>query len=219
MQAEIFAPRVGAVILAGGRGARMGGVDKGLQMFRGQPLFVHAIKRLHAQTLGTPVLIAINANRHLEQYAQYGMPVCPDTVEGYAGPLAGFLAALDHCAQQGEKPDYLLTVPCDSPLFPLDLLERLARALTDAGGDIAMASAPEAQDDGSVRIRTQPVFCLMRTGLRDNLRDFIATGGRKIDAWTGQQRQVIVAFNEPHDDPRAFFNTNTPSELQELEQE
>lgn len=219
MHDEISSDRVGAVILAGGRGARMGGVDKGLQMFLEKPLFAHALQRLRAQTLGTPGLIAINANRNLDQYAQYDIPVWPDSVEGYAGPLAGFLTALDHCALQEIKLDYLLTVPCDSPRFPLDLLERLANALSDANADVAMASAPESQDDGSIRVRTQPVFCLMRTGLRENLRDFIAAGGRKIDSWTSQQKQIIVSFDKLHDDPKAFFNTNTLSELQQLEQE
>jgi molybdopterin-guanine dinucleotide biosynthesis protein A len=103
-------------------------------------------------------------------------------------------------------------------LFPLDLLERLAAALEDGHADIAMASAPEVQEDGSLRVRTQPVFCLMRTGLRDSLKDFIATGGRKIDTWTGQHRQVTVAFDRPQDDPKAFINTNTQRELQALEQ-
>lgn len=218
MHAKISPECVGAVILAGGRGARMGGVDKGLQMFRGQPLFAHALARLRGQTLGTPGLIGINANRNLADYAQHGLPVWPDTLQDYAGPLAGFLSALEHCEQTPEKPDFLLTVPCDSPLFPLDLLERLAVALEDGHADIAMASAPEIQDDGSVRVRSQPVFCLLRTSLHSNLQDFIATGGRKIDTWTAQHRQVTVAFDRPQDDSKAFLNTNTLTELHQLEQ-
>lgn len=219
MQAKISPDCIAAVILAGGRGARMGGVDKGLQTFRGQPLFAHALARLRGQTLGAPGLIAVNANRNLEHYAEQGLPVWPDTLQDYAGPLAGFLAALDHCTQTPGQLEYLLTVPCDSPLFPLDLLARLAEALAENQADIAMASAPEAQDDGSVRVRAQPVFCLMRTNLHNSLRDFIAAGGRKIDTWTGQQRQVIVVFDRPQDDPKAFLNTNTLSELHTLEQE
>jgi len=218
MHPKISPECVGAVILAGGRGARMGGVDKGLQMFRGQPLFAHALARLRGQTLGTPALIGINANRNLARYAEYGLPVWPDALQDFAGPLSGFLAALDHCALAQPKPDYLLTIPCDSPMFPLDLLERLAGALEAGQSDIAMASAPEIQDDGSLRVRAQPVFCLMRTGLRDSLQDFIAKGGRKIDTWTGQQHQVTVAFDRPQDDPKAFINTNTQRELQALEQ-
>jgi len=196
----------------------MGGVDKGLQMFRSQPLFAHALARLRGQTLGTPGLIGINANRNLADYAQHGLPVWPDTLQDYAGPLAGSLAALEHCVQTPEKPDFLLTVPCDSPLFPLDLLERLAMALEQENADIAMASAPEIQDDGSIRVRAQPVFCLLRTNLHNSLREFIATGGRKIDTWTGQHPQVMVTFDRPHDDPKAFLNTNTLTELQQLEQ-
>ena len=215
---KILPERVGAVILAGGRGARMGGVDKGLEMFRGQPLFAHALARLRAQTVGAPGLIAINVNRNLADYAAHGVPVWPDALQDFAGPLSGFLAALDHCAQTAHHTEYLLTVPCDSPLFPLDLLQRLAGALENGQADIAMASAPEVQEDGSLRVRTQPVFCLMRTTLRDSLKDFIAVGGRKIDTWTVQHHQIIVAFDRPQDDPKAFINTNTHRELQALEQ-
>lgn len=218
MYSKISPERVGAVILAGGRGARMGGVDKGLQMFRGQPLIAHALARLRGQTWGAPGVIGINANRNIALYAEHGLPVWPDALQDFAGPLAGFLTALEHCAQTQDKPDYLLIVPCDSPLFPLDLLERLAVALEDGHADISMASAPEVQDDRSLRVRSQPVFCLLRTNLHSSLRDFIATGGRKIDTWTGQHRQVTVAFDRPQDDPKAFHNTNTLTELQQLEQ-
>ena len=212
------ASNLGAVILAGGRGTRMGGVDKGLQMFRGRPMVAHALDRLRSQTLGCPALIGINANRHLDLHAQLHVNVWPDALEGFAGPLAGFLAALEHCRQQPGI-DYLATVPCDSPLFPLDLLERMAVALASANADIAMACAPEVDDEGMVQTRSQPVFCLMRTQLLPSLQAFTASGGRKIDAWTRQHRQVDVTFNLPHDDPRAFFNANTLDQLQQLERE
>lgn len=123
--------QITGVVLAGGRGARMGGVDKGLQLFNGVPLALHALRRLQAQ-VGTTLL---NANRNIDDYRAFGVPVFPDTVPDYAGPLAGFVSALEHCTTT-----YLVTVPCDSPLFPTDLVARLASALTQAQADIAMVS-------------------------------------------------------------------------------
>ena len=195
-----------AVILAGGRGSRMGGVDKGLQNFNGVPLALHTLRRLRPQA-GS---IMINANRNLAAYESFGVPVWPDvTVMGdYAGPLAGFMTALERC----ETP-YMLTVPCDTPLFPHDLVSRLTRALVDAGADFAVASAPE----GDGLSRPQPVFCLMGTHVLESLHRFTQGGGRKIDAWTAQHKVVQVPFNLPGDDPQAFFNANTLAELHQLE--
>ena len=192
------------VVLAGGRGSRMGGVDKGLQHFNGLPLALHALLRLQPQ-VGRCM---VNANRNLPTYEAFGAPVWPDGLADYAGPLAGFLTALERC----ETP-YLATVPCDSPLFPADLVARLAEALEREDAEIAMVTARE--DDG--QLRAQPVFCLVQTRLLDNLRRFTESGGRKIDAWTGQQRQVLVPFDAPGDDPRAFVNANTLAELHRLE--
>lgn len=206
---------VGAVVLAGGRGSRMGGVDKGLQLFRGQPLAAIALQRLRQQTLGEPGLIGISANRNLEQYAALGVPVWSDNVPDYAGPLAGFLAALEQC--QGRS-DYLLTVPCDSPLFPLDLLERLSAGLLQQQADMAVALAPEIQADGSTQLRPQPVFCLMRCSLLESLRAYVDNGGRKIGAWIANQSLARVAFDgvtEAH----SFANANTLAELQDLEKQ
>jgi molybdopterin-guanine dinucleotide biosynthesis protein A len=210
---------VAAVVLAGGRGSRMGGVDKGLQTYRGQALALHALQRLQAQTGGAPGKVAINANRNLDTYAQWGYAVWPDGLADYAGPLAGFLTALVHCHQQTPPPEWLLTVPCDSPLFPLDLLQRMLEAVTQSGCDAAVASAPEPDDAGHVRTRTQPVFCLMRTRLLDSLQTFTSNGGRKIDAWTGQHHAALVPFDQPGDDPKAFFNANTLDQLRQLEQQ
>jgi molybdopterin-guanine dinucleotide biosynthesis protein A len=203
-----------AVILAGGRATRMGGVDKGLQIFRGQTLVAIALERLRAQNAGAPAQIAINANRNLAHYAALGVPVWSDSVPDYAGPLAGFLAAMRQC--QGRH-DYVLTVPCDSPLFPLDLLQRLAAGLASKEADLAMALAPEVQADGSTVLRPQPVFCLLRTSLADSLQSFIDGGGRKIGAWTASHRQTKLAFDADGDDPRAFANANTLDELHALE--
>ena len=198
---------VTALILAGGRGARMGGIDKGLQNFRGLPLALQTLMRLQLQSQ-PPNEVMINANRNLAAYESLGAAVWPDTLDGFAGPLAGFLTGLERC----ETP-LLLTVPCDTPLFPLDLLERLQQALHDEQADLAMAAARE--EDGQVR--PQPVFCLLKVELLDSLVAFTQRGGRKIDAWTGQHRCAIVPFDGPADAPEAFFNANTHEELQKLE--
>ena len=189
------------LILAGGRGSRMGGVDKGLQNHHGMPLAMHALLRLAPQ-VGT---IMINANRNLGAYEAMGVPVWPDTLADYAGPLAGFLTGLERC----ETP-YLVTVPCDSPLFPDDLVARLAQALVAADAEIAMAATREA---GVLQV--QPVFCLMRAGLIESLMRFTQGGQRKIDKWTALHRCVEVPF----DDARAFANANTPDELRQLQQD
>lgn len=193
------------IILAGGRGSRMGGVDKGLQNFRGMPLALQTLLRLAPQV--GPLMI--NANRNLSAYESFGAEVWPDVIADYAGPLAGFLTGLERC----ETP-YLATVPCDTPLFPTDLVARLAEALERADAEIAMAAGRE--EDG--QLRTQPVFCLLRTDLLESLVRFTQAGGRKIDAWTGQHRQVVVPFDQLGDDPLAFRNANTLAELHQLEQ-
>lgn len=189
------------VVLAGGRGSRMGGADKGLQTYHGVPLALHALLRLSPQ-VGHAM---INANRNLAAYESFGVPVWPDALPDYPGPLAGFLTALERC----ETP-YLVTCPCDVPLFPHDYVARLAEALLREQSDIAMARAPE----GAGPAMRQPVFCLMRVEMMESLVIFTREGGRKIDAWTALQRCVEVAFDE---DPRAFANANTLAELQALQ--
>ncbi len=202
--------QITGLILAGGRGSRMGGVDKGLQAFNGMPLALHTLTRLQ---MGCGVgHIMINANRNLAAYESFGASVWPDGLADYAGPLAGFLSGLERC----ETP-FLLTVPCDTPLLPLDLVPRLAQALESQDADIAMASAPEIDSDGQLRVRTQPVFCLLRVALLDSLLQFTQNGGRKIDAWTALHKTVLVPFDLPSDDARAFCNANTLAELRQLE--
>ncbi|MBT9508284.1 molybdenum cofactor guanylyltransferase MobA [Rhodoferax sp.] len=202
--------QITGLILAGGRGSRMGGVDKGLQNFNGLPLALHTLTRL--QIGGGVGQIMINANRNLAAYESFGAAVWPDGLADYAGPLAGFLTGLERC----ETP-FLVTVPCDTPLLPLDLVQRLAQALEAEDADIAMAAAPEVGKDGQVQIRTQPVFCLLRVDLLESLVKFTQDGGRKIDAWTALHKTAIVPFDAPGDDPRAFFNANTLAELRQLE--
>jgi len=193
------------VVLAGGRGSRMGGLDKGLQLYGGLPLAQHSLRRLQTQ-VGT---VLLNANRHLKQYRAFGAPVVADTIADFAGPLAGFIAAMENC-----RTPYLVTVPCDTPQFPADLVARLARALVGESADIAMASAMEAADDGTPVYFRQPVFCLIKVSLLPDLRAFVADGGRKIGAWTGKQNTVQVPFDEPG----AFANANTLAQLQALQQ-
>ena len=196
------------LVLAGGRGARMGGLDKGLQPFRGLPLAQHALQRLQPQ-VGA---LLLNANRNLAAYAAFGVPVWPDAQADYPGPLAGFLAGLAHCATP-----WLLTVPCDTPLFPGDLAARLAEAAAREGSDIAMAAGPEPDAEGQPVLRPQPVFCLLRATLRESLADHVTAGGSKVRAWAQQQRCTVVPFDRPHDAPDAFANANTLAELQALQ--
>jgi molybdopterin-guanine dinucleotide biosynthesis protein A len=186
------------LILCGGRGTRMGGVDKGLQNHQGQPLAMHALLRLQLQVAH----VVINANRNLAAYESMGVPVWPDSLPEFPGPLAGWLAGLEHC----ETP-YMVTVPCDAPDFPFDLVPRLARALEEADAEIAMATTLE---DGVEQ--PQPVFCLMKTSLMESLVAFLHRGERRVTAWTGQHRCVTVLFEDTAD----FFNANTLADLQSL---
>ncbi|MBP6899764.1 MAG: molybdenum cofactor guanylyltransferase MobA [Burkholderiaceae bacterium] len=187
------------LVLAGGRGSRMGGVDKGLQNHLGLPLALHALLRLGPQ-VGQ---VMINANRNLGAYEAMGVPVWPDALADYPGPLAGFLAGLEHA----DTP-WLVTVPCDTPNFPTDLVQRLAAAAAAEDAEIAIAATRE---DG--QLQPQPVFCLMQTALLESLVAFVQGGQRKIDRWTGQHRLATVVF----DDAGAFFNANTLDELQRLQ--
>ena len=186
------------LVLAGGLGSRMGGVDKGLQLLHGVPMAEHALRRLLAQVGST----AINANRNLGAYEAMGCPVWPDALPDHPGPLAGFLAGLARC----ETP-YLLTVPCDSPRFPADLAARLAQALVEQQADIAMAATFDAGAE-----QVQPVFCLLKRSLRGSLQTFIEGGQRKIDRWTALHHCIVVRF----DDAQAFANANTLHELERL---
>jgi molybdenum cofactor guanylyltransferase len=187
------------LVLAGGRGSRMGGVDKGLQNFKGVPLALHTLMRLQPQ-VGS---VMLNANRNLGAYEAFGAEVVLDATPDFAGPLAGFATGLVHCATP-----WLLTVPCDTPNFPADLAERLWQAVESRQSDIAYAVTLE---DGQEQ--RHPVFCLLATRLADSLMQFMDGGGRKIDAWFGQHKAVGVRF----DNATAFFNANTAQELARLQ--
>lgn len=190
--------QITGLVLAGGRGSRLGGVDKGLQMLHGQPLAQHALQRLRPQV--GPLMVS--ANRNLDAYRALGVPVWPDVQTDHPGPLAGMLAGLRHC----ETP-WLACVPCDSPHFPTDLVSRLTQAATAAGADIAMAATRM-----DAELRHQPVFCLMRRELHADLAEYLAAGERKVERWAARHRAEWVVF----DDATAFFNANTPDELQQL---
>ncbi len=186
------------LILAGGKGTRMGSVDKGLQMLRGKPMVEYVLQRLQPQ-VGK---LIINANRHLDVYEAFGVPVCPDEISGFAGPLAGLHAGLSVC----ETP-YLVTAPCDSPFLPVDLVDKLSEAIVATKADIAVAVTGE-----SATRQRHPVFCLLSTHLKDDLADYLGKGGRKMDAWFALHRQTEVHFaNET-----AFANINSLDELNAL---
>lgn len=205
----MIAPQdITGLVLAGGRATRMGGLDKGLQPFHGVPLALHTLRRLQPQV--GPTLL--NANRNVPVYAGFGAPVCCDSLADYPGPLGGFLAGLAHCTTP-----WLLTVPCDTPLFPHDLAARLAAAATAQGADMALAAAPQADETGQLRLRPQPVFCLLRVSLHTSLAQFTASGGRAIRAWAAQHACAVVPFDAPGDDPQAFCNANTLAELAALQ--
>lgn len=189
-------PEVTGLVLAGGQGSRMGGVDKGLQPFRGRPMVAHVIERLAPQ-VGE---VLVNANRNVEAYAAFGHPVASDEIAGFAGPLAGFERGLAHA-----RGELVATVPCDSPFLPLDLVARLLAALEAERAQVAMARTGT---------QTHPVFCLMRRDVHASLRAFLAAGERKIDRWTAQLATVEVPFD---DVAEAFVNINTVDELASLE--
>lgn len=195
------------LVLSGGQGSRMGGIDKGLQLFQGKALAQHALHRLQPQV--GPCMI--NANRHISIYQDFGVAVQPDALPDYPGPLAGFMTGLAHCHTR-----WLLTVPCDSPRFPLDLAQRMAHTAQQEQALVVLAAGPQPNRDGT---RPQPVFALLHVSLRDDLQAFIAAGGRKIDVWTAQHPQALCRFDQAGDDQHAFANANTLQELHWLEQQ
>jgi molybdopterin-guanine dinucleotide biosynthesis protein A len=189
-------PEITGVVLAGGQGSRMGGVDKGLQAFRGRPMVAHVLERFAPQVDE----LLVNANRNVEAYAAFGHPVVSDEIAGFAGPLAGFERGLAHA-----RGDLVATVPCDSPFLPRDLVARLREALEAHGAELAVARTGD---------QAHPVFCLMKRGVHRSLEEFLAGGQRKIDRWYASLRVAEVAFD---DEAEAFLNINTREELQGLE--
>jgi len=181
---------VTGLVLAGGQGRRMGGVDKGLQLLHGKPMVAAVLARLAPQVDE----ILINANQNLDAYGRFGHRVVPDAIGGFAGPLAGLHAGLGTATHE-----LVLTAPCDSPFLPLDLFSRLKKELKR--NDLAVAKTGD---------QPHPVFALVRKAVRKNLEEFLAGGGRKIDAWYSTLKIVEVPFDDEAD---AFRNINTREEL------
>jgi molybdopterin-guanine dinucleotide biosynthesis protein A len=190
------APRITGLILAGGQGRRMGGVDKGLQPLRGRPLAAWVLERLRPQVTE----VVVNANQNQAEYARLGCRVVGDEIGGFAGPLAGL-----HAGLKANVHPFLVTVPCDSPFLPRDLVARLHAALVANHADLAVAKTGD---------QPHPVFALVRESLAGHLAQFLAGGGRKIDAWYASLKVVEVPFD---DEAEAFSNINTPDELAEHE--
>jgi molybdenum cofactor guanylyltransferase len=188
--------QISAIILSGGRATRMNNVDKGLVLLQNKPLIAHVITRLKPQVDE----ILINANREIAQYQQLGYPVLQDENEDFIGPLAGFKLGLKHASHE-----YLLTVPCDSPLLPLDLADRLLNGMTEACADIAVASSDE---------NAHPVFCLMKKSVLPSLIEFLDAGERKVSTWQKSLNYIEVNFSNNSD---AFINLNTFEDLKALE--
>ena len=187
---------VSAVILAGGKGSRLGGQDKGLVLYQGKPLIEPILARIKPQV----ETVLINANRNITTYRAYGYPVINDSMLNYQGPLAGFSAAM-----QAIKSNYMVTLPCDGPLIPDDLVERLIASLQHQPYRIAVAH------DGE---RLQSVYALVPVALKDNLNQFLAKGERKVDLWYRQHPYIATDFS---DIPEAFSNINTEEQRLSME--
>ena len=189
--------KITGLILAGGRGSRMGNVDKGLQPFKDKPMVAHVLARFQPQVDE----VLINANRSIDEYAALGHRVIPDAINGFAGPLAGLHIGMTHAAHP-----LVATTPCDSPFLPLDLIARLAAAMQKEDADLAVAKTFD---------QPHPVFCLVKTSLSPHLQAFLESGQRKIDKWYATLHVVEVAFD---DQEAAFSNINTVEELKSFEQ-
>ena len=190
-------PKITGLILAGGRGSRMGSVDKGLQLFKGTPMVAHVLARFQPQVDE----ILINANRSIDEYTSFGHRVIADAIDGFAGPLAGLHIGMTHATHP-----LVATVPCDSPFLPLDLIARLTAAMRQSDADLAVAKTFD---------QPHPVFCLVKTSLAPHLHAFLESGQRKIDKWYATLNVVEVAFD---DQEAAFSNINTVEELKSFEQ-
>lgn len=186
-------PEITGVILAGGQARRMGGGDKGLRLLDGKPMIEWVLQRFAPQVSQ----VVINVNQNVARYQHYGHPVVSDAMPDFAGPLAGLHAVLS----QGTTP-FVVTVPCDSPFLPADLVARLYAALEADGAEVAVARTFD---------QPHPVFCLYRNTVLPALDEYLEKGHRKIHFWHSQLNGVQVAFDDVAD---AFRNINTPEELE-----
>lgn len=183
--------KITGILLAGGQGRRMGGVDKGLQLLRGKPMAQHVIERFAPQVDE----LLINANQNIEKYQGLGYRVIPDAIGVFVGPLAGLHRGLSEAAHP-----LVVTAPCDSPFLPLDLVAQLKAALEANSAELAVAKTGN---------QPQPVFSLCRKSVLPSLTAFLESGGRKIDWWYSKLNVVEVPFM----DESAFRNINTREEL------
>lgn len=190
-------PEITTVILAGGAAQRMGGEDKGLKQLNGKAMIAHVIERLSDQVSA----LLINCNRSQQQYAAFGHQLVEDTISGGAGPLAGVLTALEH-----SDSEYVLSVPCDTPLLPLDLVTRMLQAIQQEGAEACTVS------DGE---RLHPVILLVKRSVQSGLQHYLNDGGRKVHDWFYSIPHCSADFS---DQPEAFFNINTPQQLAAVQQ-
>jgi len=189
---------VTAVILAGGKGRRMDGKDKGLVELENRPLIEYVIDAIKPQV----ETIILNANRNQAQYSRYGYPVVSDALADHQGPLAGFI-----CAMKSSTTSHIVTLPCDGPFLPGDLVERLTASLTDDNAEIAVAH------DGD---RMQTVYSLIPVTLANSLDAFLDSGERKVELWYRRHRIALADFS---DCPEAFRNINTAEQYNRLQNE
>ncbi len=188
--------RITGVALAGGQARRMGGVDKGLLKLNNKAMIEYVLDALKSQVN----YVVINANRNHDIYEKYGYPIVSDELEGFCGPLAGFASAMKVI-----DTEFMLTVPCDSPFVPEDLVVRLYSKLQGQNADISVAHSGD---------RLQPVFSLIKKELNDSVSDYLSKGGRKIDRWFEQHKMVVTDFS---DKPETFLNINTPDDMAGIE--
>ena len=194
--------KIAGVVLAGGQSRRMGGGDKCLRPLARRPILDHILERARPQV----TMLAINANGDAGRFARFGLPIVPDAIADFAGPLAGISAGLDWAAAQDADCSHLASFASDAPFLPRDLVARLLQALADGEHDLACAASSG---------RAHPVFGLWPLRLRHDLREAVLGGVRKVDAWTGRYRLATVDFAAQPLDP--FFNTNRPEDLLEAE--
>jgi molybdopterin-guanine dinucleotide biosynthesis protein A len=194
--------KIAGVLLAGGQSQRMGGGDKNLRLLGGKPVLAHVIERAKPQVDA----LVLNANGDPQRFAAFGLPIVPDSVSGFAGPLAGVLAGLDWAARYLPEAELVASFATDAPFFPRDLVRRLAVALEEGGFDLACALS-----NG----QAHPVFGLWPVSQREALREALTGGLRKVDLWTARYKLVEVEFAAEPVDP--FFNANRPEDLAEAE--
>ena len=196
-------PDIAGVVLAGGLARRMGGGDKALLELGGRPILAHVIERLEPQ-VGS---IVINANGDPARFADYGLPVAADPIDGFAGPLAGVLAGFDWARENLPDAEWIVTVASDTPFFPADLVARMLAAIEADGAEMACAASGG---------RHHPVFGLWPVRLAEDLRRaMIDEDIRKVDIWTARYRLAAVAFGTDPFDP--FFNANRPEDLEKAQ--